>query len=154
MIPNANSKVAIHREKFSTSSDAKYKILTRVVNLTIMFRPDNVSDEHLSESEKRGLERNAEFASSGMGYATEHGTRPSTIGHVLSSSPMALLAWCGEKFLTWVDEPLPSKTILEFISLYWLTETFPRAIYPYREVCALPFLISMDFVSRADLVYV
>lgn len=40
----------------------------------------------------------------------------------------------GEKYLDWVDDPLPSNTILEFASLYWLTETFPRAIYPYREV--------------------
>jgi len=40
----------------------------------------------------------------------------------------------GEKYLDWVDDPLPSTTILEFASLYWLTETFPRAIYPYREV--------------------
>lgn len=100
-----------------------------------MRRPDNLPDEQLNESEKKGVERGAEFMSFGAAYAMEHGTRPGTIGHVLSSNPMALLAWCGEKYLTWVDEPLPSKTILEFISLYWLTETFPRAIYPYREVC-------------------
>ena len=120
-----------------------------------MQRPDGFSDESLTESEKRGLERAGNFMTSGAAYALEHGTRPSTIGHVLSSSPMALLAWyvgmlntlpslkqlylteslrCGEKFLDWADEPLPSKTILEFVSLYWLTETFPRAIYPYREV--------------------
>jgi hypothetical protein len=40
----------------------------------------------------------------------------------------------GEKFLDWVDEPLPSETILDFVSLYWFTETYPRAIYFYREV--------------------
>lgn len=47
---------------------------------------------------------------------------------------MALLAWVGEKFLDWVDEPLPLETILDFVSLYWFTETYPRAIYFYREV--------------------
>ena len=42
----------------------------------------------------------------------------------------------GEKFLEWVDdrEPLPLGIILESITLYWLTETFPRSIYYYREV--------------------
>jgi microsomal epoxide hydrolase len=42
----------------------------------------------------------------------------------------------GEKFLDWVDvrDPLPLETILESISLYWFTETFPRSIYFYREV--------------------
>ena len=55
---------------------------------------------------------------------------------------------CGEKYLAWTDEPLPSKTILEFVSLYWLTETFPRAIYPYREVCVL-ILVPMVSVIGA-----
>lgn len=36
--------------------------------------------------------------------------------------------------LDWVDEPLEPQTILEFVTLYWLTETIPRAIYFYREV--------------------
>lgn len=39
----------------------------------------------------------------------------------------------GEKFLDWVDEPLTLDQILDSVSLYWLTETFPRAIYPYRQ---------------------
>ncbi|KAE8382861.1 Alpha/Beta hydrolase protein [Aspergillus bertholletiae] len=95
--------------------------------------PKGVSDENLTAAEKKGLARRQEFLTSGRAYALEHATRPSTIGHILSSSPLALLAWVGEKFLTWVDEPLPTQTILEFVSLYWLTETFPRAIYPYRE---------------------
>lgn len=38
----------------------------------------------------------------------------------------------GEKFLEWVDDPLTMDQILDHVSLYWLTETFPRAIYPYR----------------------
>lgn len=62
-----------------------------------MRRPDNVSDEHLNDFEKRGLERGTEFMSFGSAYALEHGTRPSTIGHVLASNPMALLAWYVEK---------------------------------------------------------
>jgi microsomal epoxide hydrolase len=94
----------------------------------------------------------------------EQGTRTSTIGHALSASPVSLLAWyvrvwlnpiesidsvpallgcliassrgcrVGEKFLDWVDDPLSSQEILESVSLYWFTETFPRGIYFYREV--------------------
>lgn len=40
----------------------------------------------------------------------------------------------GEKFLEWVDDPLPPQHILESITLYWLTDTFPRSIYAYRQV--------------------
>ncbi|GAQ04542.1 putative epoxide hydrolase [Aspergillus lentulus] len=91
------------------------------------------SDDSLSASEKRGVERLNAFLTTGLAYAIEQGTKPSTIGLVLSTNPMALLAWVGEKFLDWVDEPLPSETILDFVSLYWFTETYPRAIYFYRE---------------------
>ncbi|PLB52744.1 putative epoxide hydrolase [Aspergillus steynii IBT 23096] len=101
--------------------------------MMIPAAPPGISDANLSDNEKQALRRREEFLNFGKAYADEHATRPSTIGHVLSSSPLALLAWCGEKFLQWVDEPLPSQTILEFVSLYWLTETYPRSIYSYRE---------------------
>ncbi|KAJ5565973.1 hypothetical protein N7535_007611, partial [Penicillium sp. DV-2018c] len=103
------------------------------VNVVFMGKPDGMTEEHLNAYELQGIEKAKRFASTGCGYAFEHGTRPSTIGHVLSTSPMALLAWIGEKFLEWVDDPLPSEDILESITLYWLTETFPRAIYIYRQ---------------------
>ncbi|KAL1982328.1 hypothetical protein VTN96DRAFT_1422 [Rasamsonia emersonii] len=103
------------------------------LNFCPMKKPPNGPDAPLSEIEQRGLARMQWFASNGSAYSMEHGTRPSTIGHVLAASPIALLAWIGEKFLDWVDDPLPLETILESVSLYWLTETFPRSIYPYRE---------------------
>ncbi|KAF7122388.1 hypothetical protein CNMCM5793_000413 [Aspergillus hiratsukae] len=103
------------------------------LNYCTVPRPQGCSDDSLCASEKRGVERLNTFITTGTGYAIEQGTRPSTIGLVLSTNPMALLAWVGEKFLDWVDEPLPSETILDFVSLYWFTETYPRAIYFYRE---------------------
>ena len=50
-------------------------------------------------------------------YAYEQGTRASTIGIVLASNPLALLAWIGEKFLTWTDEDPSLDTILDAVSL-------------------------------------
>ncbi|KAJ5115901.1 hypothetical protein N7456_000249 [Penicillium angulare] len=103
------------------------------LNVVFMRRPDELADDHWTEIEETGLWRMAKFMTLGTGYATEHGTRPSTIGHVVSSSPIALLAWVGEKLLEWVDDPLTPEHILESITLYWLTETFPRSIYTYRQ---------------------
>lgn len=40
----------------------------------------------------------------------------------------------GEKFQEWTDDPLDPNHILESITLYWLTNTFPRSIYFYRQV--------------------
>ncbi|KAK5708553.1 hypothetical protein LTR17_020586 [Elasticomyces elasticus] len=96
-------------------------------------KPDGVSLESLSQEEQQGLERYNNFNEMGNAYAREHGTRPSTIGLVLSSSPVALLAWIGEKFLQWSDISPPLNEILDSVSLYWFTDSFPRAIYPYRQ---------------------
>lgn len=38
----------------------------------------------------------------------------------------------GEKYLEWSDTSPPLPEILRAVSLYWLTDTLPRAIYPYR----------------------
>ncbi|KAJ5197960.1 uncharacterized protein N7498_007077 [Penicillium cinerascens] len=103
------------------------------LNVTFMSRPDGMTDDGLDAYERQGIERMNNFRAMGSGYSTEHGTRPSTIGHVISSSPVALLAWVGEKFLEWVDDPLSPDHILESITLYWLTDTFPRSIYTYRQ---------------------
>jgi microsomal epoxide hydrolase len=52
-----------------------------------------MESQTLSEVERQGLQRRAEFMNTGRAYALEHATRTSTIGHVLASNPIALLAW-------------------------------------------------------------
>jgi len=88
--------------------------------------------EELSAIEKAGVERLAKWMTGGTAYAQEHGTRPGTIGLTLSASPIAMLAWIGEKYLEWTDEDPSTETILRHVSLYWLTDTYPRSVYPYR----------------------
>ena len=109
------------------------------MHLNFMFMKDiqTKSDPNdvLTEQEKQGIARMEEFMEVGRAYATEHGTKPSTIGLVLASSPIAQLAWIGEKFLAWSDPSStpPLNTILADITLYWLTECYPTSIYTYRE---------------------
>lgn len=114
------------------------------LNFMFMLHPPGpeISSKQLSQQEQRGLQRMNEFNATGNAYGRMHGTRPSTIGHVLSSSPLALLAWIGEKFLAWSDpSTTPSiSTILSDVTLYWLTESFPSSIYTYRQ----------DFTSRSE----
>lgn len=55
--------------------------------------PANFDEKTLSAQDKHGLERAEDFGVFGNAYAKEHGTRPATVGLVLSSSPIALLAW-------------------------------------------------------------
>lgn len=112
------------------------------LNFCIMPEPKSATSSSLplTALEEKGMIRFREFMEFGLAYGRMHGSRPSTIGHVLSSSPLALLAWIGEKFKDWVDpeHPLPLDTILADVTLYWLTECFPTCIYTYREDFAVP----------------
>ncbi|OXH21695.1 microsomal epoxide hydrolase [Cryptococcus neoformans] len=67
-----------------------------------------------------------------FGYALEHSTRPATVGLVVGSNPLSLLAWIGEKFLEWTDESPSVETTLTMTSLYWFTDCFTTSIYTYR----------------------
>ncbi len=56
-------------------------------------QPAGVNEAEINEAEKKGLQRMQTFLATGSAYSQEHGTRPSTIGFVLASSPLAVLAW-------------------------------------------------------------
>lgn len=63
------------------------------LNMINMPTPENADQLQVDEIEKRALPNGEEFFNSGMAYALEHGTRTATIGHALSSSPLAVLSW-------------------------------------------------------------
>jgi hypothetical protein len=67
--------------------------LIRPVNLANISKPASVSPDSLTSFEQENLARAGSFKTFGTGYFVEHGTKTSTIGHVISSSPVALLAW-------------------------------------------------------------
>jgi pimeloyl-ACP methyl ester carboxylesterase len=88
-----------------------------------------------SEEERAALDAINTFTTSGFGYFLEQSTRPQTIGYALLDSPVALAAWLldhdtdsyykiSHAFLD--GEPaghLTRDTILDNITLYWLTGT-------------------------------
>ncbi|KAK5994496.1 Putative epoxide hydrolase [Cladobotryum mycophilum] len=104
------------------------------LNFCIMPDPGHISGTDYNDLDKEGIARATEFIRTGSAYALEHATRPSTIGLALSSSPLALLAWIGEKFLDWTDLDPPLDTILESVTLYWLTDCFSTSLWPYRQL--------------------
>ena len=72
--------------------------LTRpLLNLDDVPPPAGVNpmtDPNLNGQHRQDFVRAAWFRNVGSAYSQEHATRPATIGLVLSSSPIALLAWC------------------------------------------------------------
>lgn len=105
-----------------------------LLNTTPMTEPDPAElKSPINPTEQQALERHRFFLHNGTGYAQEHATRPSTIGFVLSSSPLALLAWIGEKFMDWTDDDPPLDVILESVTLYWVTRCAATSLWSYRQ---------------------
>lgn len=92
----------------------------------------------LSAEEKQALEKASEAIDTGFGFALEQGTRPATIGLALSTSPLALLSWIGEKLCDFSNGQMPLDTILQSVTLYWLTDTYPRSLWHNRDMGSRP----------------
>ncbi|KAF8315483.1 putative epoxide hydrolase [Cantharellus anzutake] len=90
----------------------------------------------LSPADQERVRKTQEFMKTGYGYGIQQGTRPSTVGQVLSSNPIALLAWIGEKVLAWTDSTPTLDTILAMVTLYWVTSSASTSLYPYRALAA------------------
>jgi pimeloyl-ACP methyl ester carboxylesterase len=98
-----------------------------------------------SEEERAATDQLATFRESGFGYFLEMATRPQTIGYALLESPVALAAWMLDHDTdsyykisrAFVDgEPagnLTRDTIVDNITLYWLTGTGASAARSYWE---------------------
>ncbi|KAH7036014.1 Alpha/Beta hydrolase protein [Microdochium trichocladiopsis] len=102
------------------------------VNMLVLNPGDSVSPSaRPTAEEQEALDRTKRWQETGFAYALEHGTRPATVGLAMSSNPLALLAWIGEKLCEWVDphSPLSLDTILATVSFYWFTDTFPNCLY-------------------------
>jgi pimeloyl-ACP methyl ester carboxylesterase len=98
-----------------------------------------------SEQERAATDQVKAFRESGFGYFLEMATRPQTIGYALLDSPVALAAWLLDHDTdsyykisrAFVDgEPagnLTRDTIVDNITLYWLTGTGASAARSYWE---------------------
>ena len=98
-----------------------------------------------SEQERTAAQAFATFRQDGFGYFLEMATRPQTIGYALLDSPVALAAWMLDHDTdsyykisrAFVDgQPagnLTRDTIVDNITLYWLTGTAASAARSYWE---------------------
>jgi hypothetical protein len=66
------------------------------LNLCIGVMPENEEEEKKKlepKEQEEAVRRARDFTNMGSAYARFHGQRPSTIGLILSTNPVALLAW-------------------------------------------------------------
>jgi hypothetical protein len=98
-----------------------------------------------SEAERRAHDKLATFTTDGFGYFLEQSARPQTIGYSLLDSPVGLAAWMLDhdtdsyykmsKAFVGKEQTgsLSRDTILDNITLYWLTGTGASAARWYWE---------------------
>ncbi|KAI9926900.1 hypothetical protein ASPWEDRAFT_121201 [Aspergillus wentii DTO 134E9] len=121
------------------------------VHLNLLPSLDQVEadDPDLTEVERRVIQRGkTRFQTPTVGAAIMNSTRPATIGAVMSSSPLALLAWIGEKFLEWPEETVSIDEVLTDVSLYWFTDCFPRCNYTYRGTFLVKPPFCLPFIDK------
>ena len=118
----------------------------RGVHLTLLAGALGIVD-HLpgnSEPERAAKNAVATFKNTGFGYFLEQSTRPQTIGYSLLDSPIGLAAWMLDHDTdsyykmsrAFVGQPagnLTRESILDNITLYWLTGTGASAARWYWE---------------------
>lgn len=109
----------------SSSHGAAHSLSSSISTLFGLPKP-------LSEKDAQKVARGLEFQTSGSAYANFHGTRPGTLGEVMHYSPSSLLAWIGEKFLSWTDTDPSDDEIFASLTLWWVTDTMPRSLLAYR----------------------
>jgi pimeloyl-ACP methyl ester carboxylesterase len=100
-------------------------------------RPDDATAQ-----EDRYLDALAEWRLAERAYGQIAATRPQTLGLALDDSPLGLLAWIVDKFLSWTDpredgEPaFDDDLLLATTTLYWVTQSMATSMRPYAEDAA------------------
>jgi pimeloyl-ACP methyl ester carboxylesterase len=118
------------------------------IHINLLVASIGLEDQLPAESEQERAAHDAvnTFTTDGFGYFLEQSTRPQTIGYALLDSPVALAAWLldhdtdsyykiSHAFLD--GEPsghLTRDTIVDNITLYWLTGTGASAARWYWEL--------------------
>jgi microsomal epoxide hydrolase len=110
------------------------------LNLLPVIPPDRPDPTvGLSEEDLAALAANAQFAAEGTGYQLVQRTRPQALAFGLMDSPAGLAAWLVDKLRAWsdcggdVERSFSRESLLDNISLYWLTGTIASSMRIYFE---------------------
>ena len=111
------------------------------LNALVTFPTGDPADMAAMTAADRGrLAAMKEWQQRSGAYMQVQGTRPQTIAHSLTDSPVGLLAWIVEKFQEWTDpaaalpeDAVDRDRILTDVSIYWFTGTAGSAAHTYYE---------------------
>ncbi|RDI07382.1 pimeloyl-ACP methyl ester carboxylesterase [Pseudomonas fluorescens] len=109
------------------------------------YRPPlGETEPALTEAETAFLQRAAAFADAEGAYGHIQRTKPQSLAVGLNDSPAGLLAWMGEKILSWCDDSpaIDREWLLTNVTLYWLTNCIGSSFRQYVEGGKRPLLFN------------
>lgn len=101
--------------------------------------PAHPDDSELTVDERRYLDQLSGWRHAERAYGAIAATRPQTLGLALDDSPLGLLAWIADKFLSWTGSrpggqlPYDPDLLLATATLYWATQSMTTSMRPYAE---------------------
>jgi pimeloyl-ACP methyl ester carboxylesterase len=91
----------------------------------------------LTPEQQRAMDILTRFQEQDSGYSAIQGTRPQTIGYPLMDSPAGFAAWIYDIYRNHAEAAVSRDTILDEITLYWLTGTAASSARFYFEQAVL-----------------
>lgn len=121
-------------------ANAAYANACKVVHLNYCpgALPEQLSDDELTDREKKARARGIDWRTNHVGYAVLMRTRPQTLGWMLQDNPIGLLAFVGEKYQE-ASNPAVHHTqkwkdhVLTTVCLYYFTKSITSSALIYYE---------------------
>ncbi|MFD4676258.1 epoxide hydrolase family protein [Lentzea sp. NPDC058450] len=87
------------------------------------------------EAERLSVEKAFRYEYEQFGYVSMQSTRPQSVAHALTDSPLAQLEWIEWAFHTWSDPEIgvPLNALLTTASIFWFTRTAGSSARYYQE---------------------
>jgi pimeloyl-ACP methyl ester carboxylesterase len=112
----------------------------RVAALHVCEWLEDLCARDLSPAERAYIDGVNRWREDERGYGHVQANRPQTLGLALDDSPLGLLAWIADKWLSWSDPAcaLDDDLILTTVTIYWVTRTIAPSMRAYAAVAPAP----------------
>jgi epoxide hydrolase len=128
-------RYAAHGDDFGGSVLSRLAIQRpdQVAALHVCEWIEDLHAEDLTPAEREYVDGVNQWREDHRGYGHVQANRPQTLGLALDDSPLGLLAWIADKWLSWSDPdcPLDDDLILTTTTIFWVTRTIAPSMRAY-----------------------
>jgi epoxide hydrolase-like protein len=137
-----DGRYAAHGDDFGGSVLSRLALQRpeQVVALHVCEWLEDLAAQDLTAAEQAYVDGVNRWREDERGYGHVQANRPQTLGLALDDSPLGLLAWIADKWLSWSDPacPLDDDLILTTVTIHWVTRTIASSMRAYAAVAPAP----------------